>query len=131
MHMAVSRFFKKDSGILSACDIASHEDKWLAWSQFIDNFRASGAATRQNIIAHEPPASSDAAFDARIAATVEALCREAKMPAPPWVHAARFTLAQPYWAYKNPAAQEYLRKTSLPEFAARNLFCGARVLSRV
>ena len=127
--------FRQEDGLLAARDIMREDDPYLAWSQFIDNFRASDAPTRERMVAAEPPDGPDLdrAFAARVAATVEALCHEAGMRPPAWVYASRFTLAQPYWAFgvEDPAARDYFRRTSPPEFASRNLFCGGRALSRV
>ncbi len=132
--------FRKEDGLLAAADIAAANDPSLTWSQFIDNFRASDEATRRKIVRDEPAnvPGADPAFAAFVAATVEALCNEVGMPPPQWVFHARFVLSEPAWGInniKNPetlaAARALLRAESLPEFAARNLFYGANVLSRV
>lgn len=132
-------FFKLEDGALAACDIPIQDDPQLAWSQFIDNFRASNTKTREKIVSKAPPLEyGDCVFSACIAATVEALCNEVGMPPPDWVFLPRFTLSEPAWGFnhirdpaKLAAARELLRKETIREFACRNLFYGANVLSRV
>lgn len=107
------------------------EDRSLLLSQFIDDFWHE-TADKSVLVSEPPQLTGDPTFDARIAATVEALCNRASIAIPSWVFEDARYLEDPVWAYgcTEQSARSYFESTSLPEFSSRGLFLGDNVIAR-
>lgn len=107
------------------------QDKYLAYSAFLHQFKTLTNEERQEAIGYAPDNSEQSMVDAaKLAATVECLAKQYKLTIPEWVYEERFILPKPY--YGGALFKEYrkfLRETSLPEFARRNLFLGDNVMN--
>jgi len=113
-------------------DIADHEDFTFAFSTFLDMFKL--AAEKQKMI--ETPPSSHRFSRVNLcllAATAHKLANDYGVTAPSWVHSQQYKMPQPVFAFdtQNSDYQAFLLENTLPEFASRNLFYGANVISRV
>ena len=106
---------------------------WLAFGQFLDDWRGAPAGQRAPL-AWEPPPDVPAEhlrWAALLAAAVEWLCVQDGLPVPPWTGRASYRLEEPWFLYPGWRLRAWqLIETPAP-FKTRNIFGGDRILSRV
>ena len=113
--------------------IADGVDPWLAVGQFVDDWRRTDVSRRGELCSESLPTVADdhrrwAAF---LAAAVEYLCWQDKLPFPPWTGRPEYRLAEPWFLYPGWRLRAWqLFETPVP-FKMRNIFGGDRILSRV
>lgn len=107
-------------------------DKQLAFGNFIDRFRGCNKEEMQELIVERPVNDElDIKEIACLAAAVEIFVKEYGLMLPDWVMDKKYYLQEGYYGWiTNPEYQIFLRKTSPEEFAKRNVFLGANVMSR-
>ena len=116
---------------LKISEVFDYDDRGLAVSQFLDDFYHELDDKLSHVV-DEPALCEDPAFNAQLAATVEALCHAYGIEPPSWVEALERFCPYPVWAFgvTDANARAYFEHTSPAEFACRNLFYGDNVLSR-
>lgn len=107
------------------------EYKNNAYSIFLHTFRTLTTEERIETIKDAPDNSElNIITAAMIAATAECLAKKYSLEIPKWVYEDRFILDTPFYGMAiQRDYQAYLRETSLPEFARRNLFLGDNIMS--
>ncbi len=113
--------------------IAAGEDPWLAFGQFLDDWRRSEPAQRPCLVTDSPPDVSQAylRWAALLAAAVDSLCAEDHVPSQPWTRKPEYFLPEPWFLYPGWRLRAcQLAETPVP-FRMRNIFGGDRILSRV
>ena len=116
---------------LSIARLASGNSIKLSIGQFLDDFRH--ANDKHVLIEDEPAGCSDIATLCLLASIAHKLANDNGLEPPEWVFKPEYTFPQPVYTFntKNKDYQKVLRETSPPEFAQRNIYYGANVISRV
>jgi hypothetical protein len=108
-------------------------DPWLAFGQFLDDWRGADAAQRAGLI-DEPLPDAPPEFvrwGALIAAAVDYLCAQEGRLAPSWTGRGVYRLAEPWFLYPGWRLRAWQLATTPVPFRMRNIFGGDRILSRV
>ena len=116
---------------LSLAKVASSNNMKLSIGQFLDDFRH--ANDKYHLIKDEPAGNTDIVTLCILASIAHKLANDNGLEPPEWVFKPEYTFPQPVYTF-NTQSKEYqkiLRETSPPEFAQRNIFYGANVISRV
>jgi hypothetical protein len=109
------------------------EDPWLALGQFLDDWRRADSAQRPGLVNEPlPDVSADhLRWAALVAAAVEWLCAQDRLPFPSWTGRSAYRLAEPWFLYPGWRLRAWqLAETPVP-FRLRNIFGGDRILARV
>ena len=108
------------------CDNTKH-----SICQFLDDFR--WVENKLALIEDEPAADGETRILCLAAAIVHKLANDSGLDAPEWVYKPEYIFPQPVYTFntKNEEYQKVLRETTPVEFAQRNIYYGANVLSRV
>jgi hypothetical protein len=113
--------------------IAQGVDPWLAFGQFLDDWRRTALGERSRLCAL-PLEMTDREWQrwaALLAASVECLCAQDGLPFPSWTGRADYRLSDPWFLYPGWRLRAWqLFETPTP-FRMRNIFGGDRILSRV
>jgi len=107
-------------------------DPWLAFDQFLDDWRRTTPAERPRLAMTPLPAVSaeHARWAALLAAAVDYLCTRDGFPAPVWTRRPEYTLPEPWFLYPGWRLRAWqLVETPVP-FRMRNIFGGDRILAR-
>ena len=107
-------------------------DPWIAYRDFLEDWTYLPAA-RAAIIVDEPRFSDPQhlRWAALLAASVEALCLRDGMAVPGWTKRPRYCLPEPWYLYEGTGRiRDWLRESSPPSFAGRNIWSGDRLLRR-
>jgi len=113
--------------------IASGVDPWLALGQFIDDWRGADPARRLRLIREPLPGVSieHLRWAALLAAAVDWLCAQERLPSPSWTSRPEYCLPEPWFLYPGWRLRAWqLAETPVP-FRMRNIFGGDRILARV
>ena len=113
--------------------IASGTDPWLAFGQFLDDWRRTEPHARRRLASEPPPdvKTEHVRWAALLAAAVEALSGQDRLPVPPWTSRPQYRLEEPWFLYPGWRLRAWqLAATSVP-FRMRNIFGGDRILARV
>jgi hypothetical protein len=115
---------------LSIAKVASSNNIKLGIGQFLDDFRL---ANDKRVLIKDEPAGGEARVLCLLAAIAHKLANDNGLDPPGWVFKPEYVFPQPAYTFdtQNEEYQKVLRETSPPEFAQRNIFYGANVLSRV
>jgi hypothetical protein len=114
--------------------ICQGERPWLPLGNMMHQWYGQYQHWREEIVCEPIEISPDATEEqlrwaAWCAASVEYLCNQAGLQTPGWALQDRWTLVMP-WYYDDEVEtdeeREELRAETPPEFARRNIFCGAR-----
>lgn len=109
-------------------------DRYTVYGNFIDRFRedAKTKEVRQYLIKDRPELDDKYPIDAAVlAAVVEVFVKEYNLEMPNWVMDKKYILKEPYFdGVELPEYIEFLKETSLPEFAKRNIFLGDNCMNR-
>lgn len=113
--------------------VAGGVDPWLALGQFLDDWRRTDPAQRPRLASEPLPAVSaeHLRWAALLAAAVDWLCAQARLPSPPWTSRPEYRLPEPWFLYPGWRLRAWqLAETPVP-FRMRNIFGGDRILARV
>ncbi|MDP2935117.1 MAG: hypothetical protein Q8O86_01345 [Dehalococcoidia bacterium] len=113
--------------------IAGGEDPWLAFGQFLDDWRGTDSAQRPGLVSEPLPDVSPEylRWAALLAAAVDWLCAQEQIPAPSWTSRPDYRLPEPWFLYPGWRLRAWqLAETPVP-FRMRNIFGGDRILARV
>ena len=118
-------------GNLNLARVASSDNMKLSIGQFLDDFR--GATNKYILIEDEPTEGTNTVTLCLLASIAHKLANDSGLEPPQWVFRPAYILPLPVFAHntKNTEYQKYLVETSPPEFAQRNIYYGANVISRV
>jgi hypothetical protein len=108
-------------------------DPWLAFGQFLDDWRRTGLARRPDLVREPlPEVLPDLnRWAALFAAAVDSLCNQDGLAAPHWINRSEYRLPEPWFLYPGLSLRAWqLIETPVP-FRMRNIFGGDRILSRV
>ena len=125
--------YEPRSAAVTMALIASGVDPWLALSQFLDDWRNSEPARRPALVDEPLLAATPehARWAALLAAAVDWLCAQDRLPCPTWVRRPEYVLPEPWFLYPGWRLRAWqLAETPAP-FRMRNIFGGDRILSRV
>ena len=116
---------------LSLSKVASSDNLKLSMGQFLDDFRY--ADNKYTLIADEPTERAGKVTLCLLAAVAHKLANDNGIAPPEWVYKPEYIFPQPVYTFntQNEEYQKVLRETSPPEFAQRNIYYGANVISRV
>lgn len=112
-------------------DALNYENTTLGIGQFLDDFKR--ADNKYELIRDEPISTHASQKTLCYAAAVaHKLAVDNDLDVPEWVHREIYVMPEPTYAHntKNEKYQEYLRETSFPVFASRNLYYGDNAISR-
>ena len=98
--------------------------------QFLDDFRL---VENKSALIEEEPVGGETKTLCLAAAIAHKLANDNGLEPPEWVLKPEYTFPQPVYTFntQNKDYQKVLRETSPLEFAQRNMFYGANVISRV
>ena len=116
---------------VSLAKVASSDNVKLSMGQFLDDFRR--ADNKYTLIADEPTESAGIVTLCLLASIAHKLANDNGFAPPEWVYKPEYIFPQPVYTFntQNEEYQKVLRETSPPEFAQRNIYYGANVISRV
>jgi len=99
--------------------------------QFLDDFR--WIENKFTLIKDEPASDGETRTLCLAAAIAHKLANDNGLDPPEWVYKPEYISPQPVYTFstQNKEYQKLLRETSPPEFAQRNMYYGANVISRV
>jgi len=112
--------------------IAAGVDPWIAYRDFLEDWTYL-PESRPALIGAAPPFADpeQRRWAALLAASVEALCARDGMDAPAWTRLPRYRLPEPWYLYAGTGRiREWMRESSPPSFASRNIWSGDRLLRR-
>ena len=108
-------------------------DRYNAYGNFLDRFKNCADNNTRKLLIESPPDGGERfPIDvAKLAATVEKLCGDYFLDVPKWVMDERYILKEPYYGnVRLPQYKQFLRETTMPEFAKRNIFLGNNCMDR-
>ena len=115
--------------------IQQGENPWVAFGDFLDDWRRSQREDRLALVEQPPEQATtpdEQRWAALFAATVEQLCAQEQLPLPAWASASIYYLSEPWYPE---ARTENLRRlladTTPAIFKNHNVFGGEDILSRV
>ena len=108
-------------------------DPWLAFGQFLDDWRRVNPAERPQLADEDPPVVSDqhVRWAALLAAAVESLAVQDGMTPPAWTSRPKYRLPEPWFLYPGWRLRAWQLVETPVAFRSRNIFGGDRILSRV
>jgi hypothetical protein len=112
--------------------IAAGVDPWIAFRDFLEDWTYL-PESRAGLAARRPPFATEEQrrWAALLAASIEALCARDGLVAPEWTREPIFHLDEAWYLYDGTGRiREWLRETTPPEFASRNIWSGNRLLRR-
>ena len=125
--------YTPQTAVMTMARIAAGVDPWIAYRDFLEDWTYL-PASRIEMTTAEPRwrVASDRRWAALLAATIEALCDRDNVPAPAWIHDPTYRLATPWYLYEGAGRiKNWMRETTPPPFASRNIWSGNRLLSRI
>jgi hypothetical protein len=113
--------------------ILGGDDPWLAFGQFLDDWRRTPAAERTRLTVQPPPVAPAEyrRWAALLAAVVEWLCAQDGLPFPSWTGQSEYRLADPWFLYPGWRLRAWQLAETPASFKARNIFGGDRIMARV
>lgn len=112
--------------------IAAGVDPWIAFRDFLEDWTYL-PESRAGLAAGRPPFATEEQrrWAALLAASIEVLCAREGLVVPPWTGEPCFRLDEAWYLYEGTGRiREWLRETTPPEFASRNIWSGDRLLRR-
>jgi hypothetical protein len=112
--------------------IATGVDPWIAFRDFLEDW-AYLPASRPELAEERPPFANEdeRRWATPLAAAVVTLCARDGLIAPGWTREPVFRLDEPWYLYEGTGRiRDWLRETTPPEFSARNIWSGDRLLRR-
>ena len=115
---------------LSLAEVASSNNVKLSIGQFLDDFKC--ANDKYMLIEDEPTGSANIVTLCLLASIAHKLANDSGLEPPEWVFKPEYIFPQPVYTFntQNEEYQRVLRDTTPPEFAQRNIYYGANVISR-
>lgn len=113
--------------------IGEGAEPWLALGQFLDDWRRTDRSARPHL-ASEPLPSVPAPYlrwAALLAAAVEWLYTQERLPFPGWTRRPEYRLAEPWFIYPGWRLRAWQLFDTPVAFRTRNIFGGDRILDRV
>lgn len=113
--------------------IVKGADPWLAFGQFLDDWRRTDPAQRPQLVQEDLPAVLDPhlRWAALLAGAVEWLCNEQGLLLPPWTSRREYRLPEPWFLYPGWRLRAWQLVETPVAFRSRNIFGGDRILVRV
>src|SRR5262249_40060338 len=113
--------------------IAAGVDPWLAFGQFLDDWRRADPAQRPGLTDEPLPDAPPeyVRWAALLAAAVDCLCAQDGLTAPSWTAQRVYWLPEPWFLYPGWRLRAWQLATTPVPFRMRNIFGGDRILSRV
>lgn len=114
--------------------ILQGEQPWVAFGDFLDDWRRSEGNDRLELVAQpleQAPSPDEQHWAALFAAAIEQLCTVENFPVPPWVTEPRFFLLEPWYpTARKERLRQFMEETTPEIFKRRKVFVGDRVLLR-
>lgn len=108
---------------------------WVAIGDFLDDWRRSAPADRQELVQDGPAAIGQTGdllrWAAFCAATVEWLCRQDDLPFPAWTSREEYRLDHPWFLYPGHPLRAWQLATTPAPCEMCNIFGGDHMLDRV
>jgi hypothetical protein len=125
--------FQPQSAAETVRRIENGTDPWVAFGQFVDDWRRTEIRERSGLIGEPLPAVTDelARWAALVAAAVDWLCAQDSLGVPSWVNAPGYRLTEPWFLYPGWRLRLWQLVETPAPFKARNIFGGDRILDRV
>jgi hypothetical protein len=121
------------SSLREVAEVARHEGRLSGpLRDFLDGFYAEPSAEKlqdEPSLLHEALKDNGVA-DAYLAAVSDHLCRQYRLPRPPWIKSPLRVLKTPYFAAKTHGLRMIYLQESPTAFKQRNIFVSANALSR-
>ena len=113
--------------------ILDGEDPWLAFGQFLDDWRRVAPADRHQLADEDLSVVPDrhVRWAALLAAAVEWLAVQDGVVPPTWTRRAAYRLPEPWFLYPGWRLRAWQLVETPVAFRSRNIFGGDRILSRV
>jgi hypothetical protein len=112
--------------------ISAGVNPWIAYRDFLEDWTYI-PESRTRLMKREPGFMNDdqRRWAALLAASVEALSARDGFLAPAWVSDNKFRLEEPWFLYEGTGRiRDWLRESTPPSFASRNIWSGDKVLRR-
>lgn len=112
--------------------IAAGVDPWIAFRDFLEDWTYL-PQSRAELAAQRPPFATEEQrrWAALLAASIEVLCARDGLASPSWTRDPCFRLDEAWYLYEGTGRiRDWLRETTPPEFASRNIWSGNRLLRR-
>jgi hypothetical protein len=108
-------------------------EPWLAFGQFLDDWRRTDREKRLELVNSPPgPASGvNNRWAALIAAAVDWLCAQDGLQVPAWTASREYSLSEPWFLYPGWRLRAWQLFETPVAFRVRNIFGGDRILDRV
>ncbi|HEY1348228.1 MAG TPA: hypothetical protein VGF67_01220 [Ktedonobacteraceae bacterium] len=109
-------------------EICAGQSPWIPLGKFMNHWYGDHPDERERLICDSLPENYPPAFGpwaAFCAASVEWFCHTYGVACPAWVHDSRYVLDEPWFFERDD--QAVLQRTTPPEFARRNVYCGAHI----
>ena len=116
---------------LSIAKALTYNDTKHSICQFLDDFK--WIENKQALITDEPATGGEVKTRCLAAAIVHKLANDHGISPPEWVYKPEYIFPYPIYTFntQNEEYQKVLRETTPIEFAQRNIYFGANVISRV
>lgn len=113
--------------------IKEGQDPWIAFGQFLDDWRRAEPARRPQLTGDPPDhvVEEHLRWAALLAAAVEYLCVHDGLPLPAWTNRVEYHLPEPWFLYPGWRLRAWQLMDTPTPFRARNIFGGDRILDRV
>ena len=112
--------------------IAAGVDPWIAFRDLLEDWTYL-PESRTELAARRPPFATEEQrrWAALLAASTEMLCARDGLAPPSWTSEPCFRLDEAWYLYEGTGRiREWLRETTPPPFASRNIWSGDRLLRR-
>ena len=117
---------------INLTDVIKHHDFIFALCTFIDEFKRN---TNRHEMIKLPPETDNADLSniCMLAGTAHKLANEYGIAVPDWVHAPRFRMPYPVFAFntKSKEYQDYLLKETPFEFSSKNMYIDSNAIERI
>ena len=115
--------------------IKKGENHWVAFGDFLDDWRRSNHEDRLELVnepPREPMTPEERRWAALFAAAVEQICTQEEIGPPAWVKDAKYYLDEPWYpTVKTENMRRLYQEVTPMIFKQHNVFSGDRVLDRV
>jgi hypothetical protein len=112
--------------------IAAGVDPWIAFRDFLEDWTYL-PESRIGLASRRPPFDNEdqRRWAALLAAAIEELCARDGVVPPAWTNGPEFRLDAAWFLYEGHGRiRDWLRETTPPSFASRNIWSGDRLLRR-
>jgi len=114
--------------------IKKGEYPWVAFGDFLDDWRRSDSEDRLGLVAQpleEATTPEEQRWATLFAGAIEELCLTENLPVPGWIMESRYYLQEPWYpTARKEALRRFMEETTPQAFKLRKVFVGDRALLR-